>query len=101
MFNPNQFNKTLENRIRLGIMAALMVNSQLDFTALKELLAVTDGNLSSHLKSLQEAGYVTMSKQFISLKPNTSYQITSSGRQAFEEHLAQLERLINQVKPGG
>jgi len=91
-----QFNKAFENKVRLGAMAALMVNSKLSFNELKELLELTDGNLASHLKALEKAQYVTINKSFIGRKPNTTYKITSSGKQAFELHLKVLEELINQ-----
>lgn len=87
-------NKAFENRVRLGIMSVLSVNSRMDFTGLKELLEVTDGNLASHLRALEEAGYISMEKSFIDRKPNTSYTITSVGLSSFREHLAALEELI-------
>lgn len=87
-------NKVFDNRVRLGIMSALMVNESLDFKALKKLLGVTDGNLASHIKSLQKAGYVVVLKQFIANKPNTSYQLAAAGRDAFKDHIAALEELL-------
>ena len=63
--------KTFDNRIRLGIMSALMVNDAVDFNVLKELLDVTDGNLASHLKSLETASYISVQKSFIGRKPLT------------------------------
>lgn len=87
-------NKSFENRVRLGIMSALMVNESLDFNALKELLEVTDGNLASHLKALEEAKYIVVHKQFIGKKPNTQYSATTLGRDAFVGHLHALEQLI-------
>ncbi len=91
-----QFNKAFENKVRLGAMAALMVNSKLSFNELKELLELTDGNLASHLKALEKAQYVTVNKSFIERKPNTTYKITPTGKQAFDLHLKALEELINQ-----
>lgn len=91
-----QFNKAFENKVRLGAMAALMVNSKLSFNELKELLELTDGNLASHLKALEKAQYVTVNKSFIERKPNTTYKITPTGKQAFDLHLKVLEELINQ-----
>ncbi|HLN96317.1 MAG TPA: transcriptional regulator [Flavobacterium sp.] len=87
-------NKAFDHRIRLGIMSILMVNDAADFTTLKELLGVTDGNLASHAKALEAEGYIEVRKQFIGRKPNTTYTATPSGRQAFEAHIAALERLI-------
>jgi DNA-binding HxlR family transcriptional regulator len=89
-------NKAFENKVRLGIMAALMVNSKLSFNELKDLLELTDGNLASHLKALEKTEYIVVNKSFIGRKPNTTYKITDSGRLAFELHLKALEGLINQ-----
>jgi len=76
-------NKAFENKIRLGIMSALVVNEYFDFNSLKELLEVTDGNLASHLKSLEKSKYVTFKKEFLGRKPNTKYSVTDEGREAF------------------
>ena len=87
-------NKVFESRIRLGIMSVLMVNESFDFNNLKETLDVTDGNLASHLKALEERNLIESKKQFIGRKPNTSYTITQEGAQLFGEHLNALEKLI-------
>lgn len=89
-----QLNKAFDHRIRLGIMSILMVNDWVDFTTLKELLDLTDGNLASHIKALESEQYIEMRKQFIGRKPNTSYAATKAGRQAFTEHLNVLEQLL-------
>ena len=94
----NQLNKAFESRIRLGIMSVLMVNDQLDFNTLKEILEITDGNLASHLKALEKAGMINVKKEFIGRKPRTSYQATSTGRHEFGKHLDALENLINKSK---
>ena len=95
-----KFNKAFENRVRLGIMSILMVNENVGFTRLKELLNVTDGNLASHLSALEKEGYVAVIKQFIDRKPNTSYAVTAAGKKAFSEHLDELEKLLRgQAKP--
>ena len=86
--------KAFESRIRLGIMAVLMVNEQVDFNQLKELLDVTDGNLASHLKQLEGTEYIAVSKQFVGRKPNTTYSATEEGKKAFNNHLNALESLI-------
>jgi DNA-binding MarR family transcriptional regulator len=91
-------NKAFENKVRLGIMAGLMVNQKLSFNDLKELLELTDGNLASHLKALEKAEYIAVYKSFIGRKPNTTYNITLSGKNAFELHLQALEKIINQHK---
>ena len=91
-------NKAFENKVRLGIMAVLTVNQKLSFNDLKELLELTDGNLASHLKALEKVQFITVNKSFIGRKPNTTYAITLSGKNAFELHLHALEKLINQQK---
>jgi len=76
----------------------LVVNSKLSFNTLKNLLDLTDGNLASHLKSLEKTKYILVTKTFIGRKPNTTYEITPSGKTAFNLHLKALEELINQQK---
>jgi len=94
--NPiSNLQKVFESRIRLGIMSALMVNDTLDFNALKELLDLTDGNLASHLKALEQQEIVVVSKQFIGRKPSTTYKATDRGKILFRQHLAALEELIS------
>ncbi|WP_298368026.1 transcriptional regulator [uncultured Lutibacter sp.] len=88
-------NKAFDNRIRLGIMSALMVNEFLDFNSLKEILGVTDGNLASHIKALEKVEYIKIEKQFIGKKPNTKYSITKLGTLEFKKHIAALEKLIH------
>jgi predicted transcriptional regulator len=88
------FNKAFESRVRLGIMSVLMVNESVDFNALKELLNLSDGNLASHIKALEEVNYITVNKQFIGRKPNTTYSASKEGKKAFNAHLKELESLI-------
>ncbi len=96
MKNPiSNLQKVFESRIRLGIMSALMVNETLDFNALKELLELTDGNLASHLKALEQQEIIVVSKQFIGRKPSTTYKATERGRDLFCQHLTALEELIS------
>jgi DNA-binding MarR family transcriptional regulator len=90
-------NKAFENRVRLGLMSLLMVNEQLDFNSIKELLEITDGNLASHVTALEKAGYISIMKQFVGRKPQTSYKATAEGIKAFQEHLAALEKLIRKI----
>lgn len=87
-------NKAFESRARLGIMSVLMVEERVDFSTLKDTLHLTDGNLASHLRALEDAGYLQVEKQFVGRKPNTTYQATDTGRQAFNSHLNALEQLI-------
>lgn len=87
-------NKAFDHRIRLGIMSVLMVNDHMDFTSLRDLLEVTDGNLASHLKALEKEDYVSVEKRFVDRRPNTRYAATAAGRAAFTEHINALERLL-------
>ena len=91
-------NKIFDSRIRLGIMSALMVNDEVNFNELKELLNITDGNLASHLKTLEESAFVKVQKGFIGRKTNTTYSITKSGEKAFKAHLTALEKMIGSMK---
>lgn len=75
-------------------MSTLMVNDELDFNALKELLDTTDGNLASHASALEGLGFIQVRKQFIGKKPNTTYRVTREGRRAFNKHLDALEALL-------
>ncbi len=90
----NKLDKAFENRIRLGIMAALVVNDFLDFNSLKVLLGVTDGNLASHLKSLEKKEYINFKKEFLERKPNTKYFATDVGRESFKKHIIAIEKLL-------
>lgn len=86
--------KAFENRVRLGIMSALMVNDHVDFNTLKKLLGITDGNLASHLKSLEKSKYITYKKDFLERKPNTTYSATTTGKNAFKKHINAIEKLL-------
>lgn len=94
----DKLNKSFENRIRLGIMSALMVNDAVDFLSLKELLDVTDGNLASHITALEKIDYIAVKKEFVGKKTKTSYVVTSLGRKEFNMHLNALEKLVKQNK---
>jgi DNA-binding MarR family transcriptional regulator len=91
-----QLNKAFDNKIRLGVMSVISVNRSATFNDLKELLDLTDGNLASHIKKLEELGYISVHKSFFERKPNTVYQITEEGKTAFEQHLKALEAILNQ-----
>lgn len=96
--NPiENLNKLFDSRVRLGIMSALMVNAEINFNDLKELIQVTDGNLASHLKGLEENGYVKVQKGFIGRKTNTTYSITKVGEKAFKTHIDALEQMIKSM----
>ena len=78
-------NKAFESKVRLGVMAVLMVNDE---------LSLTDGNLASHTRALEELGYIICSKTFVGRKTKTSFRATPQGRTAFKEHIAALESLL-------
>lgn len=86
--------KAFDHRIRLGVMSMLMVNDWVDFISLRDNLAASDGNLASHLKALEKEHFIELRKQFIGRRPNTSYRVTAVGRDAFLEHLDNLEKII-------
>ena len=99
MRNPiNGLNKVFDNRIRLGVMSILVVNEEVNFNDLKQMLEVTDGNLATHLVTLEENAFIKVHKGFIGRKTNTTYSITRQGEKAFSEHLAALENMIKGVK---
>lgn len=75
-------------------MSALMVNDHLDFNSLKDLLDVTDGNLASHLKSLEKSEYIYFQKEFQDRKPNTKYYASDAGKEAFKKHIHAIEQLL-------
>jgi DNA-binding MarR family transcriptional regulator len=101
MTNKNPFenlDKVLEHRIRLQIMSVLMTNDGYEFSALKDILGITDGNLASNIKALEKEKYISVSKSFIDRKPNTRYKITERGRTAFKKHLDALESVVKQQR---
>ncbi|MBI5857761.1 MAG: transcriptional regulator [Sphingobacteriales bacterium] len=99
MKNPiNGLNKVFESRIRLGVMSILMVNEEINFNDLKQMLEVTDGNLATHLVNLEDNGFIKVKKGFIGRKTNTTYSITKAGEKAFNEHITALENMIKGVK---
>ena len=92
-----EFNETIHQPVRLRIMAALVTlepADDVDFTYLRDLLEVTDGNLGAHLRKLEEAGYIAVNKIFVERKPRTFVAATTEGRKAFQEHVAALESIL-------
>ncbi len=90
-------NEIIHQPVRLRIMAALVtleVKDEVDFTYLRDLLEVTDGNLGAHLRKLEEAGYITVNKVFVERKPHTYVSATAEGRKVFQEHVAALESIL-------
>lgn len=99
MKNPfEQLDKVLEHRVRLQIMSVLIANDSYEFSALKDLLGVTDGSLASHIKALEREKYISVSKTFVDRKPNTKYKVTERGRTAFRKHVDALEAVIKQQR---
>jgi DNA-binding MarR family transcriptional regulator len=92
------YDKAFDNVLRLRIMSILMVNARYEFNSFKALLQVTDGNLASHLKHLEQAEFLLVEKSFAGRKPLTTYGATEKGRRAFQAHLDFLEKLIRQNK---
>jgi DNA-binding MarR family transcriptional regulator len=91
-------NETIHQPVRLRIMAVLVTlepNDEVDFTYLRDLLEVTDGNLGAHLRKLEEASYININKLFVERKPHTYISATAEGRKVFKEHVAALEAIIN------
>ncbi|WP_449438654.1 winged helix-turn-helix domain-containing protein [Pedobacter steynii] len=98
MKNPiGALNKIFDSRIRLGVMSILIVNDSISFNELKQMLELTDGNLASHLNTLEQAQYLKVQKSFIGKKTNTTYIITDLGKQAFKAHLEALEKMIKSL----
>jgi DNA-binding MarR family transcriptional regulator len=90
-------NETIHQPVRLRIMAVLVTlepNDEVDFTYLRDLLEVTDGNLGAHLRKLEEAGYIKINKIFVERKPRSYISATSEGRKVFKEHVAALEAIL-------
>jgi len=98
MKNPiADLNKIFDSRIRLGVMSMLVVNNEIGFNDLKQMLELTDGNLASHLNTLEQAEFIKVHKGFIGRKTNTTYSITPLGKQAFKAHLDALEKMIKKL----
>jgi DNA-binding MarR family transcriptional regulator len=94
----DQRDKLLHDRVRLGIVSALAVNPALSFRELKELLELSDGNLSVHARKLEEAGLLACEKGYDGRVPRTDFSLTAAGRRALERHLDHMERLIRAVR---
>ncbi|GAK55230.1 regulatory protein [Candidatus Vecturithrix granuli] len=96
--NPAELNKVIHERVRLAIMSALVTRGRLTFPELKEMLDVTDGNLSVHAALLEKHGLIRIDKDFHGKKPRTTFSITEEGRRQFQEYIVELERMLAQVK---
>jgi DNA-binding MarR family transcriptional regulator len=100
---PSELDPLIHERLRLGILSALVVQPSLTFTELRDLLQTTDGNLSVQARKLEEAGYITCDKKFEQRKPRSTYRLSGQGRLALEEYLETLSNLLpdlGQVRSG-
>ena len=99
--NPEPFlqlDRVIHEKGRLAIMSMLAASSELSFTELRDALGMTDGNLTTHIRTLQEAGYVSVAKSFQKKRPLTTCSMTSAGRKAFNDYVNLLERIVQQTK---
>jgi len=100
--NPETFqhlDRVIHERGRLAIMSMLAASPELSFTELRDTLEMTDGNLTTHMRTLQEAGYVSITKSYRNRRPLTTVSLTAAGRQAFANYVALLEQIVQQAKP--
>lgn len=88
----------IHERVRLAIISALAVNQELSFNDLKNLLEITDGNLSVHARKLEEVGYVRCAKSFVGRQPRTAFKLTAAGRNALEGYLERMESVIRATR---
>ena len=94
-----QLDRVIHEKGRLAIMSMLAAALELSFTELRDALAMTDGNLTTHIKALQQEGYVTVAKTYQNRRPLTTCSLTAAGRKAFAEYINLLEQIVRQNKP--
>ena len=94
-----QLNRVIHEKGRLAIMSMLAASPELSFTELRDALAMTDGNLTTHIRALQQEGYVAVAKSFQNRRPLTTCSLTTSGHKAFAEYINLLERIVQQNRP--
>ena len=100
--NPEAFlklNRVIHEKGRLAIMSMLAATPELSFTELRDALGMTDGNLTTHIRTLQHEGYLTVAKSYQHNRPLTTCSLTAAGRQAFMEYIDLLEKIVRQNKP--
>jgi len=97
---PVDLDRVIHERVRLGIVSALASARSLSFNELKDLLDITDGNLSVHARRLEDAGFVACDKAFVERVPRTEFRLTAAGRKALDEYLGHMESLIRRVREG-
>ncbi len=99
--NPEPFlqlDRVIHEKGRLAIMSALAASPELSFTELRDLLEMTDGNLTTHIRTLQEAGYIAVAKSYQNNRPLTTCSLTAAGRKAFTGYINLLEQILRQTK---
>ncbi|NPA80023.1 MAG: transcriptional regulator [Thermotogae bacterium] len=89
---------TIHNRVRLGILTLLLKNGRMDFGSLRDTLEITDGNLASHLRTLEREGLVRYEKTFIGRRPRTYYTLTPEGRRRLRRYLKALRSLLEEIE---
>jgi DNA-binding MarR family transcriptional regulator len=94
-----QLDRVIHEPGRLAIMSVLAASPDLSFTDLRNTLGMTDGNLTTHMRTLQEAGYVSIAKSFRNRRPLTTASLTAAGRRAFADYVALLEKIVKQNRP--
>ena len=98
--NPVKLDPVIHSQVRLSVMSILAAAKEADFNTLKKMTGATDGNLSTHLMKLEDAGYVDVKKSFKGKKPQTTCSLTEKGKKAFMEYLKGLEEIIQFPKSG-
>lgn len=101
--NPEPFlqlDRVIHEKGRLAIMSLLAATPELSFTELRDTLKMTDGNITSHIRALQQAGYIAVSKTFQNKRPLTTCSLTAAGRKAFNDHVNLLEQIVKQARGG-
>ena len=99
--NPEPFlqlDRVIHEKGRLAIMSLLAASPELSFTDLREALKMTDGNLTTHLRTLQETGYISVAKSYQNNRPHTACALTTAGRKAFTEYINALEKIVQQSR---
>jgi predicted ArsR family transcriptional regulator len=99
--NPEPFlqlDRVIHEKGRLAIMSLLAASAQLSFTEIRDTLKMTDGNVTAHLRTLHESGYISMTKSMEGGRGVTTYALTATGRKAFSSYLDLLEQIVQQTK---
>jgi len=100
--NPEAFlqlDRVIHEKGRLAIMSMLAAAPELSFTEMRDTLKMTDGNITTHIRTLQEAGYLSVTKSFQNNRPLTTCSLTTAGKKAFTNYINLLEEIIQQTKP--